>query len=86
MGIVASLFLYMFMEVQVGQCWPSETRWGFQCLLLVPARFLQTGHSVDFKFEGNSKSYIVWLIGSYAGKNQSNGPPEPPPVPPDLMN
>ncbi|KAH1000835.1 hypothetical protein HUJ04_013120 [Dendroctonus ponderosae] len=70
MGIVASLFLYMFLE----------------CLLLVPARFLQTGHSVDFKFEGNSKSYIVWLIGSYAGKNQSNGPPEPPPVPPDLMN
>ncbi|XP_076266973.1 rod outer segment membrane protein 1-like [Rhynchophorus ferrugineus] len=67
--IVRDLFILFFLEL----------------LVLMPMRFLQTGHSVDSKFEGNSKKYTVWLLGIYKGKNKSNDAPEPPPLPAELM-
>ncbi|XP_030764689.1 peripherin-2-like [Sitophilus oryzae] len=70
LSIIGYLFLVVFLEL----------------LLLLPLRFLQTGHSIDSKFEGNSKTYTVWLIGTYTGKNQSNAAPEPPPLPPELLD
>ncbi|CAG9764890.1 unnamed protein product [Ceutorhynchus assimilis] len=69
MGIVGSLFLFIFLEF----------------LMLIPVRFLQTGHSVDHRFLGNSKTYTVWLFGSYTGKNEKTGiPDESAPVSPDI--
>lgn len=70
-----------------------------QLALLICLRFLQTGHYVDSKFSGHSKLYTIWLIGMYAGKIKDitdlveqksedekieGGPPEPPPIPPEL--
>lgn len=67
-----------------------------QVIILICARFLQTGHYVHSKFSGHSKFYTIWLIGIYAGKKsdgqtkneiadgKTSGPPEPPPVPPEL--
>ncbi|XP_066249551.1 peripherin-2-like [Euwallacea similis] len=69
-AIVGNLGFYVFLE----------------CLILVLVRFLQTGHSAESKFDSCKKNYVVWLLGSYTEKSQSTGPPEPPPVPPELMN
>ncbi|XP_060531595.1 rod outer segment membrane protein 1-like [Cylas formicarius] len=70
LGIVGSLMLIILLQI----------------ILLIPVRLLQTGHAENSKFEGKSNEYTVWLIGCYTGRNESNGPPEPPPVPPELMD
>lgn len=41
-----------------------------QLALLICLRFLQTGHYVDSKFSGHSKTYTIWLIGIYSGKKK----------------
>lgn len=54
-------------------------------------RFIQTGHSENYRFEGRKCLYTVWLVGCYGGKKseadegETAEPPEVPPVPAELM-
>ncbi|XP_045479682.1 rod outer segment membrane protein 1-like [Harmonia axyridis] len=69
-GIIGKLLLGLFL----------------QALTTILVRFIQTGHFEKFKFEGRSRTYIIWLFGLYTGRNlkKVKEPPEPPPLPPEL--
>nr|XP_023017754.1 photoreceptor outer segment membrane glycoprotein 2-like [Leptinotarsa decemlineata] len=70
-GIVGNLVLFIILQVA----------------LVICLRFLQTAHYAKNRFEGHSRLYTVWLFGcASAGKNLTVVPPEPPPVPEELMS
>ncbi|KAK9871042.1 hypothetical protein WA026_010000 [Henosepilachna vigintioctopunctata] len=68
-GITGKLLLILFLQI----------------LLTILIRLIQTGHFEKMKFEGRSRTYIIWLFGLYTGRNQrrSKETSEPPLLPPE---
>lgn len=50
-------------------------------------RFIQTAHSIKGCF-GEDRTYTIWLVGRYSGKNVKGPkkPPKIPPIPEELKN
>ncbi|CAH1973336.1 unnamed protein product [Acanthoscelides obtectus] len=53
-NIVGNLFLYTMLQLG----------------LIICLRFLQTGHSINWKFVGHGEEYVIWLVGRYARKKK----------------